>query len=853
MSYHYSKSSKQLFQYLEDLGIEQMSEQEKRNIDKIVEEYPSLEVAKREIDLLFAINRALITSYCKVSVENMLNLSKSIDVVTLVKLYSVYENIKDKCKDEIVAFNEFRKVVVEIIAVDGIVNKEITQMMDTTFKKSLELKNSLYMTMIDKEKADTLFENCKRRSKLFLSECESRNLEEIILCLKKNFKLKDDELVNISKRCASFFISSSAAKINNLNLRIEEFKNYIRKQEVKMSTALEIDKLLKKDFKGLLRDASSVAILNPENINKTLKFLMGDNLGKLTPTSKELYDVKGDFTPYQLAKIYNYSITSLSVSVEKIKDVCENVSAVYKRTYNEELDLSKFINGNNFSSIAQITKEDYFKDKKINEIFEMLSMFISSKDMENLLKNDLSFLIAPTNAVKSSLKEAVLISNNKDELRYNVLKKIRNHFDIYEKTDFSIKKESNTHNETSLNRISIKDITEEEIKGVLTRLDANSEDIDLWSKKWDKEEKEYRDLEVQIELEELISQIDDAQGFLNIDVIDPEEILEEVIAIKEMYGELKENYHKIVDDKKLNKSLRDLAGTAYSKLEELRNGINYHFDSLVSLYTEKLQSSNANLEDKLRLLDKSNKRNARRIELDEIIKHKVITVEKMRDLNEMAIDIEKFLSHIEKSIDIIKEREKEANKMVSKYFVFLKSEARENAITKGFNGDNGDNRKLSVLFAMFIYSLEVDGLIDNADEVLGHKYNLKKVPYKVYKQGLNRKEREFTDEIYKLYVDNMEFKAVMRKKIDECLAKYGVYIKEDLMTNDKLTMLIKILEDAKAELKEDVKIVKERSRYDQDQITVEIASLEAEKDKLHSLIEIYCDQIEYLRKEKIIM
>ena len=365
MEYSYRKTEV-LFKYLKELGLEGLTQNEKRNIHKTFFEYENMELVKREIELLFAVNRALISSYETVSVNNILSLYRSTDTDLLIKLYSVYAEIKGKSKDELEARRNFKKAVTEIMNVNEVVNEEVARTVNDTFKKSLELKESLYLTMIDKNKADKLFNNCIRRSKNFIRDCEYRNLEKIIYCLKKDFSFTDEELVSISSRCASFFVASNVSKINNLYKGLDEFKEFINSQSNKMSTALEVKKLLDKDFKEVLKESSSVATIAPENLNKTLKFLMGEKLGNLTACGKKTFELRGDFTPIQLAKIYNESITTLGVSVEKISDVASNISDVYKRTYNKELDLRSVPSTNQMTGTMTATITLEGKDKYFN-------------------------------------------------------------------------------------------------------------------------------------------------------------------------------------------------------------------------------------------------------------------------------------------------------------------------------------------------------------------------------------------------------------------------------------------------------------------------------------------------------
>ena len=121
MDYSYRKTEV-LFKYLKELGLEGLTQNEKKNIHKTFYEYENMEQVKREIELLFAINRSLIGSYETISVNNILSLYRSTDTDLLIKLYSVYAEIKDRSKDEIEARRNFKKAVTEIMSVNEIVN-----------------------------------------------------------------------------------------------------------------------------------------------------------------------------------------------------------------------------------------------------------------------------------------------------------------------------------------------------------------------------------------------------------------------------------------------------------------------------------------------------------------------------------------------------------------------------------------------------------------------------------------------------------------------------------------------------------------------------------------------------------
>ena len=853
------KKYNELVNYLKGLEVDGKDE-EKIKLYKLFNDVNDIKDIKNYIDWLIALNKSLVSVYRKVCVENILKIYKEIDADLLVHLFAVYKDIKEKSNgDELQTLKNFKDVVLEVLCVNDNVNEKIANELDFALIRSLEIKDSLYLTMNSKEKADVLFDNCVRRSKLFLKQCDVQNLERLVFCLKNDYSFKDDELVAISSRCASFFASSSASKIANLYKRIDEFKKYIKSQETAMSTALEVDKLLSKKFKHILRDSSSISIANPDSLNKTFKFLMGEKLGELVYTKDYLKDIRGDFTPYQLAKIYNESITSLDIRVDKIADVCQSVSSMYEKVYGEKLDLSKFINGHNFSSISQLRKEDYDMNGKINEIFSILSMFVSSENMENLLRNNLSFLIAPSDAVKISLKDAVLSSSNKDELKSNVLKKIRNHFDIYEgHFDYS-GKESSSRIEL-LNKVNIRNISEEEILNILEKLEVSSDKIEVWSKKWNREEKEYRDLQVQIDLEELLDGICYIEELLNLDFCNVDQYLEDVGVVKEMMDELRNKYNDIVEGKKLNKSLKEIAHSFEGNFIKCENKLNENIKNVVWLYEEKLKEFNKEIlanASKIKIL---NRKKERKEQLDQIIKEKNYSEEELKDIGKYLDDLDNLFASVEIKIKRIKKRSANTNKKMSEDFMkVLQDEGirrvqekfnNRSFITSVYNNDDSEQGNFALKYVCFLHCLKFDGFLEEDLEDWKFDREIPEMSYEEYRKSLSNTERKIADEIYESFKKNYQEKKEIEKELEKSLTFYRIDY-NGLDYAGKLNKLLAFMAFLKKEESSMKEILLERSLIKDKELEENIESIEDEKKHLDDVLKRYLSEMELLRNSQI--
>lgn len=834
----------EILSFLKELGVEKISKNEKKALLQKFNETHNINQLKGELDLLFAINQSLVSRYSSVSINNMLELYKSIDKKLMVYLSTMYEAMRMKSKNEFDALKRFREIVRQTLKSNEETNNEIGKILDETMKKSLMLKDSLYLTMRSKEQADELFTNCITRSKLFIKQCESNNLETIIYCLKKDFKFSDEEIVNISKKCASFFVSSSVSKINNLYEQIENFKKFIKNQSTLMSNAIEINKLLDKEFKDILFDSSSVATLNPNAINKTLRFLSGEKLGDIVFTNKKISEIKGDFSPIQLAKIYNQSISSISSSVEKIADVCYNIDEVYKNIFGAELNLNKLINGNNFSSISQLTKEDYLNEGKINEIFKILSMFISAEDMENLLRNNLSFLIAPIEAVKLSLQAAVLNSADNDQLKKNVLQKIRNHFDIYEGGFKNIVMENKTPTYSSLNKVRMKNIEEDELKEILVKLKTSNKDIEEWSKNFNKEKKESRDLAIQLDLEALDKNVEGLKDFLNINFESLEQFEEEVQIIKNMFNEIDKQYSDIVTTKRLNKSLSSLANSINKKLEVVKDEINSKIQLIISLYNEELTNLNNKLGECNNSLSTFLKNQKLVNELDDLIKEKQINIEELEEKKESYKELKKFITSTDSIIKKCASKDKLISKLIPEYYSFLKRENTKTFLNSTFmDATNTMKFKdiIGIKFFTFIRSLELEEFIVEID--IPVNLNVQDLPYSQYRNTISKEAQKLTDKIYNLCVENRNNKINLRNQVLNYVKNFNLDINDELDYHEKVNKLVDFLEELEIEVEENTKIIEKRKKYNKESIAESLEALEKEKKQLETSIQRYTEKI----------
>lgn len=847
-----SNENEVLVEFLKSLGIKELTKNEKKILAELILERKNLDVVKRELELLYSLNRVLIESYSTVSMSNMMKIYNDIDSELLIELFMAYNQIRAKAYDNKTAVYSFRKTCEKILANNKKVNFVINKLVSEEISKIDSIRNVLYFGMLDTEKADKLFLNCRKRSKHFLNNCDVENLSLLVDCLKKDYNLSDDELVEISSKCATFFAFSSAGKIHALDKVTSEFKDFISVSLRLEGKSSKVSELLGRDFKDVIVNSSTFLTSNIDQIKDTIRFLKGESLTNINRS----IDVKGSFTPLQLAKIYNESITSLTTSVDKISNLCINISSVYKDVYGEELDLKEFINGRNFASISQLRNEDFDNHGKLKEILGILKPFVNAKEMKNLMANNLSFLIADTIEVKTSLKNAILNSRNNDELKINVLSKIKNHFDRNDGYDFSL----NSNNKTSLTvekakKVILNDLDEQGVVDILSRLSVTNEELNGWRENWKDEAKELRDLQLQIDLEDVIESLDSLEEMIDDGYTSVENFIQETMVIKKLYEEILNRHEEIILNNKLTKKFKSLDETIQTKMASITKKIDNNIEKIISLYKD-------NVSDLTLMLDVANndknryERIKRQLDVleDEILKED-ISEESLKLQEEEIKEIERLIKDAQKREKTAIKIENAASDSVEKFYDVLcdKKISEIAKLGKEVNNDYADAR---YMFELFVHVLVKEDLVydDGALDEDGRYINPRDqgMEYQRYRTLLNDRQRLVADQIYNAYIQSSNDKGEIFDELCYVLEDYDVDISEINTIKKAVGALFKVMNCFKEKYGAQ-KTMLNNQRLSQSNLSkLDIKGIKAQIAKLEEEISIYNSKIEGLKNQKIL-
>lgn len=845
-----------LMEILDKLGIKNIT---KKEINKLVEMYghrTDLNIVEKEMDLLHALNKVLIGTYSRVCVENMMKICDDIDNDLLLNLFFLYENIKNRGYTGIDCLSEFSKASYQILLSNKKTNLIVKKILFDEFDKVESIKNVLYFGIEDKEKADKLFANCLKRSKLFLSQCDSKNLLTIINCLKNNFDFTDNELVEISSKCATFFAFSSASKISNLDRILKEFKEFIRNGLVDMKASSKVYKLLDRDYKEVLLNSATIASANTKFVSDTIRFLMGENIGSINKdASVGAINIKGNFTPAQLAKIYNNSITSLSIGVEKISEVSLNVNDIYKKIYSRDLDLTKLINGRNFTGLEQLTRDDYdfSKNNKIEEIFKLLSPFFNDYEFEKLLQNNLSFLIANVDEVKIALKEAILSSKDSNEMKKNILHKISNHFDRYQNQFSDIKREEGISVDKA-NKVYIRDLNEENIIEFLSKINVNEEEIEKWKKDFNKEVRELRIVELEVDLENILSQLEDLELLIPFGFTNKEEFVQENNVVRGLLFDLHDKYRNLDFIKPSTKNIRELAKKINDKIDTINEKLNSNYDFMISIYKQEI----AKMSDNLSLLN--NRMIKYRADLNKLMETNMELLS-YKEQNFTLSELKKKLEHANSSVKELGNIRKKANEYEKKAKEYINKFSDIMDRETSFINQNSilcPNRYKSVSYMkiLFVNSLINEELVDPT-ELSMKLYSMidesdKDKKYEEFRKLLDPKLLIYSDMVVEFFrkaliTSQKEHRNVILNSINF----YGLDIKGDESNNELCAMLdshVKGLDEIYEKIRRLEDLKQRLDTIDENKVD----ELYKEIEDLENNIKLVNESIDYINSKKIV-
>ena len=180
-----------------------------------------------------------------------------------------------------------------------------------------------------------------------------------------------------------------------------------------------------------------------------------------------------------------------------------------------------------------------------------------------------------------------MTSDNKQDVKANVLHSIKTHFGRYEGLNKDIERGPGI-SVGGLKKVEISDVEKEELVVILRKLHTDKEEIEIWQSKWNNEERELKDLEVQLELEAIDEELENIKELAKNIYGNISRYEEENAILMDLLKEIAERKDAILINNKISRDNEKLLSKVKYKIAVAESMINQNVDSAIRIYNENI-------------------------------------------------------------------------------------------------------------------------------------------------------------------------------------------------------------------------------------------------------------------------
>ena len=289
--------------------------------------------------------------------------------------------------------------------------------------------SSSFSTMGGEEKravVTKIYQNCIGRMKNFWQRVEPEKFNGVIKALTEELSdggLSDEDLIELSSRCATIFCESSREKILGIEKVLNEYKDFVLEQinntpglDPKVIAAFEELK-----YSGILKRAASIAKSLPEQVEKMSKFLQGwsiadifekeiDEKHKNSDLYKEFGAAKLDLGVQDMIWVMLKNPSLFGSSVDSSLVCVKNVKSAMMAAYGDgakDIDYSLLLSRSNI--LKGMPSVDNYEE--IARTIELLSSFVPATELARYLQNDMMILDASFEDIRETVKNIIKTSS----------------------------------------------------------------------------------------------------------------------------------------------------------------------------------------------------------------------------------------------------------------------------------------------------------------------------------------------------------------------------------------------------------------------------------------------------------
>lgn len=344
---------------------------------------------------------------------------------------SATKALKSIC-DSVLDISDRTDQEIAIISAEYVTNLMKINKISTSLNKYLE-----------KDLATQIYSNCINRMQAFVQKADPEEIKSVVyFCLNSldNNNLSPDDMLQISKKCASFYAESTYEKVSNTTKKLQLFQWFILERVRNNANDTNKDKmqsltqkLRAKDLHNILLSSPSIFTTNPSTIAFNIEFIKGNKtLGELIkefkiPASKQDYEkyknIRVSATIEDLSALYLDNLSALTISPNALLKSIKLMDNTSKRIFGHDISPEEYITSKNFTQLSSLFK--FATSNNLSNLSQwadnltFLSKILDKNQLKQYFLSNLELATIPTQHLQKQVANIILESDS-NELAENL-------------------------------------------------------------------------------------------------------------------------------------------------------------------------------------------------------------------------------------------------------------------------------------------------------------------------------------------------------------------------------------------------------------------------------------------------
>lgn len=508
--------------------------------------------------------------------------------------------VKSTNLDDKSALTALRVISDGILDISDRTDQEISIICGQYFYNIENIKSisNSFTSYLPQEIATKIYSNCIERMQTFAVKSNPEEIKSVIYyCLNSlgENSLSANDMLKISKKCATFYADTTYEKISTITQKLQYFQQYILEKirtSKTESNADYVQKVKAKDLHSILMNTPSLFATTPSTIAFNIDFIKGNkNLGELIkeyriPTSKgdfeKLKNISASFELNDLASIYSNNLSLLTLSPEAMLKSIQLIDNTSHRIFGQDILPEEYITSKNFTQLSQIYQIAKSNNTQVlsqwADNLQVLSGILDKAQLKQYFLSNFKLATIPTEHLSSQISNTILQSDPA-QLSNNLGTLLQNNFN-WDSDNAHVKEPSRMDNSKTDLNIPI-ELTQEMATRFLENNGLSPKIIENWINKAENSSFTSVTIENIKELNEISKRIDNLNKVLDNSQIIPITLFSIRNAMKSMKNKIEIN----------------CANTQQPNISNFYQSLKNDFDALAQKYNRTITSNLQDLQD----------------------------------------------------------------------------------------------------------------------------------------------------------------------------------------------------------------------------------------------------------------